>query len=163
MLSSLTTHISFYYCMWMICSLQDLALRRLIIWRSNCQSSLQWRIWEQQNCKVEFNQPSYWLYFVPNLLVFQQLVTLYLGGFIVRVVSEIEWLNAQECARKQSLVAWFRQWLAAASCQKQHACQACQKLKRHASWSTTGQNRTTGRSVIARLDLVTQSSHESKP
>ena len=40
--------------------------------------------------KVEFNQPSCWLYFVSNLLVFQQLVTLYLGGFVVRVVSEIE-------------------------------------------------------------------------
>ena len=42
------------------------------------------------DCKVEFNQPSYWLYSLPNLLVFQQLVTLYLGGFVVRVVSEIE-------------------------------------------------------------------------
>ena len=42
------------------------------------------------DCKVEFNQPSCWLYFVPNLLVFQQLVTLYLGGIVVRVVSEIE-------------------------------------------------------------------------
>ena len=42
------------------------------------------------DCKVEFNQPSYWLYSVPNLLVFQNLVTLYLGGFDVRVVSEIE-------------------------------------------------------------------------
>ena len=41
------------------------------------------------DCKVEFYQPSYWLYFVPNLLVFQQLVTLYLGGIPVRVVSEI--------------------------------------------------------------------------
>ena len=41
-------------------------------------------------CKVEFNQPSCWLYSVPNLLVFQQIVTLYLGGFVVRVVSEIE-------------------------------------------------------------------------
>ena len=41
-------------------------------------------------CKVEFNQPSNWLYSVPNLLVFQHLVTLYLGGFVVRVVSEIE-------------------------------------------------------------------------
>ena len=41
-------------------------------------------------CKVEFNQPSYWLYSVSNLLVFQHLVTLYLGGFVVRVVSEIE-------------------------------------------------------------------------
>ena len=50
-------------------------------------------------CKVEFNQSSYWLYSVPNLLVFQHLVTLYLGGFVVRVVSEIEcWLlkNVQE-------------------------------------------------------------------
>ena len=43
-----------------------------------------------QTCKVEFNQPSYWLYSVPNLLVFQHLVTLYLGGFVVRVVNEIE-------------------------------------------------------------------------
>ena len=40
-------------------------------------------------CKVEFNQPSCWLYSVQNLLVFQQLVTLYLGGILVRVVSEI--------------------------------------------------------------------------
>ena len=39
-------------------------------------------------CKVEFYQLSCWLYSVPNLLVFQQLVTLYLGGNHVRVVSE---------------------------------------------------------------------------
>ena len=39
--------------------------------------------------KVEFNQPSSWLYFVPNFLVFQQLVTMYFGGILVRVVSEI--------------------------------------------------------------------------
>ena len=45
------------------------------------------------DCKVEFIQPSNWLYSVPNLLVIQHLVTLYLGGFVVRVVSEIEcWL-----------------------------------------------------------------------
>ncbi len=44
-------------------------------------------------CKIEFYQPSCWLYSVPNLLVFQHLVTMYLGGFVVRVVSEIEcWL-----------------------------------------------------------------------
>ena len=42
------------------------------------------------DCKVEFNQPYCWLYFMPNLLVFQYLITLYLGGFVVRVVSEIE-------------------------------------------------------------------------
>ena len=41
------------------------------------------------DCKVEFNQPSCWLYSVPNLLVFQQLVTLYLGEIFVRGVSEI--------------------------------------------------------------------------
>ena len=40
-------------------------------------------------CKVEFNQPSCWLYSVSNLLVFRQLVTPYLGGILVRVVSEI--------------------------------------------------------------------------
>ena len=42
------------------------------------------------SCKIEFNQPFCWIYSVPNLLVFQHLVTLYLGGFVVRVVSEIE-------------------------------------------------------------------------
>ena len=41
------------------------------------------------DCKVEFNQPSCWFYSVQNLLVFQQLVTLYLGGILVRVVSKI--------------------------------------------------------------------------
>ena len=41
-------------------------------------------------CKVEFNKPSYWFYSMSNLLVFQHLVTLYLGGFVVRVVNEIE-------------------------------------------------------------------------
>ena len=46
------------------------------------------------SCKVEFYQPSCWLYSVSNLLVFQQLVTLYLGGILVRVVSEIVWRNA---------------------------------------------------------------------
>ena len=41
-----------------------------------------------RDCKVEFNQPS-WLYSASNLLVFLQLLTLYLGGILVRVVSEI--------------------------------------------------------------------------
>ena len=40
------------------------------------------------DCKVEFNQPSCWLYSVPNLLVISQLVTLCLGGNHVRVVCE---------------------------------------------------------------------------
>ena len=42
------------------------------------------------SCKVEFIQPSNWLYSVPNLFVIQHLVILYLGGFDVRIVSEIE-------------------------------------------------------------------------
>ena len=41
--------------------------------------------------RLKFIQSSNWLYSVPNLFVFQHLVTLYLGGFVVRVVSEIEW------------------------------------------------------------------------
>ena len=41
-----------------------------------------------RDCKVEFYQLYCWLYSVPNLLVFYQLVTLYLGGNHVRVVSE---------------------------------------------------------------------------
>ena len=41
-------------------------------------------------CKVGFIQPSNWLYSMPNLLVFQHLVTLYLVGLVVKVVSEIE-------------------------------------------------------------------------
>ena len=44
---------------------------------------------QRGDCKVEFYQPSCWLYSVPNLLVFQQLITLYLGGILVRVISEI--------------------------------------------------------------------------
>ena len=61
------------------------------------------------NCKVEFYQPSCWLYSVLNLFVFQQLVTLYLGRILVRVVSEIVWRNAQECARKTGTRGWISQ------------------------------------------------------
>ena len=112
------------------------------------------------DCKVEFYQPSCWLYFVPNFLVFQQLVTLYLGGILVRVVSEEMLKIVQE---KQGLATGSRKWLTAASHQKMLTCQSCQKLKRHTSWSTTGQNRTTSRSVISQLELATQSHHETKP
>ena len=49
MLRLLTIPTSYYCCMWMMCLLQGLALRRLIIWRSNCPNSLQWRIWELQS------------------------------------------------------------------------------------------------------------------
>ena len=54
-------------------------------------------------CKVEINQPSCWLYSVPNLLVILQLVTLYLGENHVRLVCERVWRNAQVCAKQQGL------------------------------------------------------------
>ena len=41
-----------------------------------------------RDCKVEFNQPFFWLYSVPNLLVIQHLETQYLGGNHVGVVCE---------------------------------------------------------------------------
>ena len=44
---------------------------------------------------------------MPNLLIFQQLVTLYLGGILVRVVSEIVWRNAQDCAGKIETHDWI--------------------------------------------------------
>ena len=59
------------------------------------------------SCKVEFYQPSCWFYSLPNLIVFQQLVTLYLDGILVKVVSEIVWRNAQECARKIGTRDWI--------------------------------------------------------
>ena len=42
---------------------------------------------------------------MPNLLVFQQLVTLYLGGILVRVVSEIVFKSVQ---KKQELATGSR-------------------------------------------------------
>ena len=61
---------------------------------------------------------------------------------------------------KQGLATGSHGWLAAASHRREHSCQACKKLKRHANWSTTRQNRTIGHSVTSRLELATQSSHE---
>ena len=83
------------------------------------------------DCKVEFNQPSCWLYSVPNLLVFLQLVTLYLGGNHVKVVCERVLRIAQMCAKKLGL-AGSSQLQAA---KLMYTCQACQKLKRRASCS----------------------------
>ena len=60
-------------------------MKNLVIWKAN------WILFWYIICKVEFIQPSNWLYSVPNLLVFQHLVTLYLDEFDVRVVSKIEW------------------------------------------------------------------------
>ena len=78
------------------------------------------RIAKGGDCKVEFYQPSCWLYSMPNLLIFQQLVTLYLGGILVRVVSEIVWRIIQDCAKKQGLTAGSHRWLAA--CKPPECC-----------------------------------------
>ena len=69
------------------------------------------RIAKEGDCKVQFNQPSCWFYSVPNLLVIQQLVTLYLGGNHVRVVCERVPRNAQDCALKQGLATESHGWL----------------------------------------------------
>ena len=61
---------------------------------------------------------------------------------------------------KQGLMTRSRGWLVVASRQKLLMCQACQKLKRHANWSTTGQNRTIGHSVTSWLELATQLSRK---
>ena len=109
------------------------------------------------DCKVEFIQPSNWLYSVPNLLVIQHLVTLYLGGFDVRVVSEIEWRLLKSVQENRD----SRLGLAAASHQTQHTCQACWKMNSHASWSTTGQLAIRlFRDWISRLSQVARSSRE---
>ena len=114
----------------------------------------------QARCKVEFYQSSCWLYFMPNLLVFQHLVTLYLGGILVRVLSEIVWKNAQECARKTGTRDWISR--VTRDCKPPEAAHvpSMPEVEARASWSTTGQNRTTGRLVTSQLELATQSSRE---
>ena len=111
------------------------------------------------NCKVEFNQPSCWLYSVPNLLVIQHLQTLYLGGNHVRVVCVRVWRKTQDCALSKGLAIGSCGLQVAKGCtQVKHA----EELNSHASWSTTGQKVQSGHSVSSRLGLVTQSSREAK-
>ena len=59
-------------------------------------------------CKVEFNQPSCWLYSVPNLLVIQHLQTLYLGGNHVRLICKRVWRKTQDYALSKGLVTGSR-------------------------------------------------------
>ena len=87
-------------------------------------------------CKVEFNQPSCWLYSVPNLLVFSQLETLYLGGNHVREVCVREWEELLKCVqRSRESRLDFAGGLRLQAAKLKHTCQACQKLKRRASCS----------------------------
>ena len=110
--------------------------------------------------KVEFNQPSCWLYSVPNLFVIQQLVTLYLGGNHVRVVGE----RVKKCS-SLCKVAGTRDQFSRVACGLQ-ATRSCthakhvEKLKCHASQSTTGQKVQTGHSVSSRLSQVARPSRQ---
>ena len=118
-------------------------------------------------CKVEFNKPFCWFYSVPNLLVFQHLVTLYLGGFVVRVVSEIEcWLLKSVQENRDSR-------LDLAGDSRLQAARCSTRAKHARSWTVMlagalqdkiGQlTIRLSRDWISRLDLATQSSHEVKP
>ena len=95
-----------------------------------------------------------WLYSVPNLLVFQQLDTLYLGGNYVRVVCEKVW-RFQVCEHSE----WFSRldlasdkWVNSPKCNE---CEACKELKGHDNWSITGQKVQFGLAVILRLIPLT--------
>ena len=77
------------------------------------------------------------------------------------------WESMKKCS-SLCRVAGTRDWIsrvarglqAARSCTRaKHA----KKLKRYASWSTTGQKVQIGHSVSLRLELVAQSSREAKP
>ena len=114
------------------------------------------------DCKVEFNQPFYWLYSMPNLLVFRHLVTLYWGGFVVRAVSEIECWLLRVYKKTETRSLFLRVARGFKPPDAAHM-PSVPKVNSHASWSTTRQNRTTGHTVISRLDLATQSSREFKP
>ena len=116
------------------------------------------------DCKVEFIQPSNWLYSVPNLLVIQHLVTLYLGGFDVRVVSEIEWSllkSVQENRVSRLGLAGDSRLQAARS---NVTCQACWKvnsLLAGALQDKTGQLAIRlSRDWISRLSQAARSSRE---
>ena len=124
------------------------------------------RIAKGEDYKVEFNQPSCWLYSVPNFLVFYQLETLYLGGNHVRVVCVRECEEFLKCVQRSrdsrlDLVGGSR--LQAA--RLKHTCQACQKLKRRASCSLQDKSprlaRLFARSLNSRLNPVARSSRQN--
>ena len=114
-------------------------------------------------CKVEFNQSSCWLYSMPNLLVFQQLETLYLGGNYVRVVCVRECQELLKCVqRSRDLWLDFAGDSRLQAAKLEHMCQVCQKLKRRASYSLQDKSsrlaKPFARGLNLRLNLVARSS-----
>ena len=76
------------------------------------------------------------------------------------------WESVKKCSRLCS-EAGTRVWISQVACSLQAARRCTQvkhaeKLNRHASCSTTGQNVQTSHSVSSRLGLATQSSREAK-
>ena len=110
------------------------------------------------DCKVEFNRPFCWLYYVPNLLVIQHLETLYLGGNHLRIVCERVWRKTQMCATQQGLASGSRPASHQSGTRVKHA----EKLKSYTSWSTTGQKFQFGQTVSSQLELATQSNRKAK-
>ena len=87
-------------------------------------------------CKVEFNQPSCCLYSEPNLLVFQQLVALYLGGIPVfrwDSCKGSEWDSVKKCSRvcKKNRDSW----LDLAGDSRLQATRSCTRARHAKSWS----------------------------
>ena len=101
----------------------------------------------------------YWLYSMPNLLTFQKLDTLYLGGNHVRVVCE-NVKNSSVCAFREVLATGSCEWLVTDNSPTCHTCEACKKLKGHDNWSTLGQKGQSDLEVILWLKLATQPSSE---
>ena len=117
-------------------------------------------------CKVEFNQPSCWLYSVPNLLVFQQLETLYLCGNHVRMVCVRECEELLKCVQKsRDSQLDFAGDSRLQAAKLKHTCQACQKLKRRASCSLQNKSsrlaRPFARNLNSQLNPVARSSRQN--
>ena len=107
-------------------------------------------------CKVEFNQPSSWLYSVPNFLVFYQLETLYLCGNHVRKVCM---KNCSSVCKEAGTPGWI-------SSRKPPNWSTRAKHARSWSVALAVHYRTkvpVGQAVCSRLELATQPSREVKP
>ena len=87
-----------------------------------------------------------WLYSVSNLLVIQQLETLYLSRNYVRVMCERVWRFDRVWTFKSILATDLR----VVTRQKFHTCEAYRKLKGRDSWITTGKKVQSDHSVIWR-------------
>ena len=115
------------------------------------------------DCKVEFNQPYCWLYFVPKFVC-----NLAISNPVFRWESckGSVWESVKKCWNLCKVVG-THDWISrvAHGLQATRSCthaKHAEKLKRHASWSTTGQKVQTGHLASSRLKLPAQSSRKAK-